>query len=487
MKTIMKTMAGVMLAGLVGCQGGNGDGSLVEGESPAISQDGKFLAFTRWEGMNNHLGVMNLENGKIEWIARGTTEATKNEKACHPAWGPNGELIFSYANITNTAYERFEKGINRRDGGYRLRVWKRGSGTADYMMGLSRNYSPSFSPDGKTIYFIRQSKDKGVYFHGVAKTSAAEPNDKWEEVRPYLIADCGLSQPVVSPDGKYLAYAEMSKSGSQWGIKIADINDTARQCSVSPGIMSAYAPNWSPDSKYLVFTGFAPEDEGWSIYLQDISSWEVKRLCKGEDGCFAPDGKKIYYSLDGKIFAKVLSVMDFPTGVALKDPTLQMERVLGHDTATTGTVKRIGKEYVAKHECDDQTVHFFRYKLDWDGRKANAFPFAAGFYEAGGFWSFLLSESLSTHASGAVACDGKKIGAGTHVITQIIWHGCVFGSVDGSQPFPRRCNIPNGPCNGKAHAAFFPNGGIADGKIKVYDLEYGIGWPKNVPAPLMIK
>ena len=73
--------------------------AITDGEAPAISKDGKYLAFTRWEGLNNHLGVMNLENGEVEWIVRGTTAATKNEKACHPAWGPNGELIFAYANI----------------------------------------------------------------------------------------------------------------------------------------------------------------------------------------------------------------------------------------------------------------------------------------------------------------------------------------------------------------------------------------------------
>ena len=478
--------AGLLLSGAISVQADDSEAPLVEGECPAISKDGRHLAFTRWEGLNNHLGVLDLENGEIEWIVRGESAATRNEKACHPAWGPDGELIFSYANITNTAYERFERHINERDGGYRLRMWKKGAGCSDFMMGLSRNYSPSFSPDGKTIYFIRQSKDGGVYFHGIAKTSALEPNDRWEEVRPYLTIDCGLSQPVVSPDGRYLAYAEMSRSGSQWGIKIADIDDTARQCSVTPGRISAYAPNWSPDSKYLVFTGFAMDDEGWSVYLQDISSWEVKRLCRGEDGCFSPDGRKIYYSLDGKIFARALTDDDFPRGIALKDPTLQPECVLGHDTATTGTVKRIGKEYAAKHPCDDQTVHFFRYKLDWDGRNGTVFPFAAGFHGAGDFWSFMIGGLLSTQSSGAVACDGRKVDVGTRVITQIIWHGCVFGSVDGSRPFPRRCNIPNGPCNGKAHAAFFPNGGLADARIKVYDLEYGVGWPTNVPAPLMI-
>ena len=463
-------------------------GPIVEGECPAVSKDGRRLAFQRWEGDRLHLGVFDLETKETKWIVRGETDETKREMACHPSWGPRGELVFAYANITNTAYQRFHKSIDQENGGYRIRVVKPDGETRDIVKGLTRNYSPCFSPDGKTIYFCRQDS----HHQGIAKVAVDSVTGNSEWVRYAPPGDCGLSQPVVSPNGRRLAYAEMSRSGGTWGIKVADITNTAHQASISPGTFSAYAPNWSPGGKYLVFTGYEVGDPGWCVYLQRLDTGTVRRIAEGEDGTFSPDNESVYFSKDGKIYRCDLKKLEpFKKAKTVKTPiqipdSFKTKEVVLDIWKVPSPGESGNHRFDVPHACNDSTYHFHRFKLDWDGSKDKCFLYAGGF--KAGFWVFMIDGSISAHGAqpGAycVAADGERLSAGTHTITIITCNGCIWISTDGSEAFPRRGNMALGPCEGKASCSIFPNGTIEGKTIPVYDVEVGIGWPNGVPPPL---
>ena len=470
----MKTsfVAFLLSVALTGCSAID-DGCVIEGECPAISRDGTKLAFQRVEGTRMHLGVIDLGSGEVEWIVRGETAATAKENACQPAWGPDGSLVFAYANLTNTAYQRFSS-KGPKDG-YRLRLWKNGQAT-DLVGGFARNYSPSFTPDGRSVYFCRQTAS----FHGIATVDVADPKSPKELIAapPY---DSGLSQPVVSPDGRFLAYAELGRR--TWGLKLVRLSDPEEQRSVTPGAQSAYSPNWTPDGLHLVYTGFEKGDPCWGVYIVNLSDRSWKRLCDGTDPCVSPDGRWIYYAKDGKVRRRPLAPVDYPVAaVKPSNPRAEKEKVVF--TLPEVATKRVSKGFSFPTEgLASNVTYFARFKVDWDGRKSNHFLFSGGLEGAGSFWVFVIGESFSFHGceveSTCVASSGRKIEAGTHTVTVV--HGAdgvIYGSADGGPWTARSGAFATGPVNGKGSFSTFPNG-TPDDKVRVYDVEFGLGWPKR--------
>ena len=460
------------------CQAGGE--SVIEGEAPAISKDGRRLAFTRWEGLNNHLGVLDLENGEIEWIVRGESAATRNEKACHPAWGPAGELIFSYANITNTAYERFERHINERDGGYRLRVWKDGAMT-DLSSGLERNFTPSYSPDGKKIYCGRQSRD----FLGIIEMDADGGNAR-QFLRSTTSHDSGMCSPVISPDGKWAAWAEVQDTGpSIWGLKVAKRDHTDQAFAPVPGWMSAYSPSWCPDSRRLVFTGYQEGDEGWSVYIVDLKSGAIEKLAVGEDACVSADGKWIYYSRDAKIYRRALKDGESDAkeesrpaaAVSTKQLCRDEERVVFHrGEIAADTVMKI-PEFAT-----GEPTAFIRCEIDWADDPGGRPLVASSVGEGGGVLQLfmlagspsMLSRDYSKRAF--MTNDGKKLSPGRHTLTGIRGSdGTIYMSVDGAVPMMHRVGRGLDPFDGENT--------VRIGQWPLRNFEIGLGWPNNVAAP----
>ena len=446
------------------------DGFVVEGGCPAISRDGRKLAFQRVEGTRMHLGVLDLASGRIEWVVRGETAATAKENACHPAWGPDGALVFSYANPTNTAYQRFG-GKGPKDG-YRLRLWKDGR-TTDLVGGLARNYSPSFAPDGETVWFCRQTQT----FRGIAKLSVAAP-EKVEEVVHDLLPDAGVSQPVVSPDGRFLAYAELGKK--LWGLKIVPTDNPLEQRSVTAESQAAYAPNWTPDGRYLVYTGFAKGDPGWGVCILNVEDLSWKRLCAGTDPCVSPDGRWIYYERDDKVWRRPLAPVDYPVAATKPiDPRAMKEKViLSMPGVATNRVSK-GLSFPTDG-LPTNVTYFVRFTFDWDARHQNASIMCTCVEGAGSCMAFLLNRcALLVLGDGAgMACAvpyGRKIGPGQHDVTVV--HGAdgvISCSVDGGPWSARRGTCKTGPVNGKGMVSV-----TGDATLKISDVEFGLGWPKQ--------
>lgn len=131
----------------------------------------------------------------------------------------------------------------------------------------------SFSEDGRTLYY--SSERDGNW--GIWRTSLVNKEDKYftyaTEFKEELFSDPGETcfQPVVSPDGKYVAYlrdrtelvVKPVKGGKAKSL-IKDVN-----YSYSDGDQEF---EWSPDSKYLLATWMA--DGGWNNC--DVAAVEVE-------------------------------------------------------------------------------------------------------------------------------------------------------------------------------------------------------------------
>ena len=442
-----------------------------EGECPAISRDGRYLAFQRVEGVNVHLGVMDLATGSIDWAVRGATTATKNENAFHPAWGPGNALVYSYANITNTAYRRFS--AKRQGDGYSLRV-RQGGVTRDIIGDFARNFNPSFSPDGGCVYFCRQNDG----FTGLARIDLR--GGKPDEFLALPARDTGLGQPVVSPDGKALAYAELADSN--WTLKVAALPGLDERSSVIPGAHTAYAPNWTPDGRHLVYTGFAPGDPCWGVYIVNVRDRSFRRLADGTDPCVTPDGKFVYYSRTGRIYRRALSADDFPVAaVPPPDPRSEPMRKIAtfKDVAQNREVKTVKFDTTG---LPSFASWYMRISFDWDGSSNNCFLLSGSVTGAGNAYFFVIGGAVSFHAMGGptrfVATDGRPLAAGTHRACLVHGSdGVFYGRIDGGPWVARSGTFETGPLKGVAELTTFPNGVRKQAEVR--DFEFGVGWPEK--------
>jgi dipeptidyl aminopeptidase/acylaminoacyl peptidase len=127
--------------------------------------------------------------------------------------------------------------------------------------------------------------------------------------RPITLDDVvklkGVSDPQVSPDGKWVAYsvstidAEKDRRDSDLWMVSWDGTERVRLTSIPDS--SESAPRWSPDGRYLAFLATRGDEEekkkGGQVWLLDRRGGEAQKLTdiKGgvSDCAWSPDGKRL--------------------------------------------------------------------------------------------------------------------------------------------------------------------------------------------------
>jgi len=126
------------------------------------------------------------------------------------------------------------------------------------------NLSPSWSPDGKTIYFTSfRGGNADIYKYDL----------ETGHIAPFIASPRVDSAPSVSPDGQWIAYC--SSGGGNPEIYRIRADGTGRtQLTVSYGVDTS--PSWSSTGHDLVFTS----DRGGTpqIYRMDMDGASVVRL-----------------------------------------------------------------------------------------------------------------------------------------------------------------------------------------------------------------
>jgi Tol biopolymer transport system component len=141
---------------------------------------------------------------------------------------------------------------------------------------------PSFSHDGRSIVFARWSRggqvaiwrmrSDGTDQHVVVRAGKGRPRDQ-PDYYPTVPAPkrAFVDQPVLSPDGRFLAYRGSTAQG-QTGIFVATVDGDNARAITPPGV-HASRPRWSPDGKLILFYTTDKDDlqPGRSANLEVIS------------------------------------------------------------------------------------------------------------------------------------------------------------------------------------------------------------------------
>ncbi len=136
-------------------------------------------------------------------------------------------------------------------------------------------FPPTWSPDGKHVAYADLSCTLFVVNAETGESKKVDQNDVWE-IRDYS----------WSPDGKWLAYMKDEVNRSQ-SIMVYNI-ETGDRGTVSNGYTGDYSPTWDPKGKYLIFAS----NRFWNPVLDDVDREFVTiksaRLCMA---ILARDGK----------------------------------------------------------------------------------------------------------------------------------------------------------------------------------------------------
>lgn len=242
------------------------------------------------------------------------------------AWpGENGAILF--ARNSGEPYEgTYDLWLETRGGKQR-----RLTATPD-----ASEFEATFSPDGRTIAYLRETlEDFDIWLmnsDGTGKRPLMEEGFPEEGQPAFLPGGRGLVfagssgerswsvftveedgtglkrlaseayHPVVSPDGRWLAYLDLGTSG---GIRLRNLR-TGKVRELSGGIIRSF--DFSPDGRRLVFTAWRRCRPKGSVHsailtigIRDRHPKFLRRDCHQGFGqaAWAPDGKKIVYARFG--------------------------------------------------------------------------------------------------------------------------------------------------------------------------------------------
>lgn len=232
--------------------------------SPAVSPDGKLIAFDGWSinpRTSAAMFIMGIDGGKPRELSGGAM----------PTWSKDGTML---------AYSRSGVGVITADGRESRAIDRRGWGA-------------QWSPDGKKIAFT-DSEDIKVFDVQTAAVRTVLASDDHEYSRFYW-------NMTWSPDSQSLCFKATKADGSH---EVATINTTGDQPrlkvhhSTTANINADFA--WHPNGDRIVFAMLCQERGCMQLYQFDPNRDDPPKLVAGQDEtgnhtdvCWTPDGKRL--------------------------------------------------------------------------------------------------------------------------------------------------------------------------------------------------
>jgi Tol biopolymer transport system component len=247
------------------------------GDSPgqmlglSVSPDGKFFATTYVKGMSWLIYKIDVSTGNASRL----TNAPSGQESS-PAFSPNGKLIaYSY-----TTYPDYQRIVVMNVDGSNPRTLP-GSGTA--------NLDPTFAPSGDTLYF-REAEPRPHEHRWDLFSMGIDGSNLTQLTHEGFYS---IYSPSISPDGKSMVVVTEGWNASAFHRQMVmyslDYPEKPQRIlrlhlpGKRPLNQNFASPNYMPDGKRILFmaaTGGKREDD-YDVYLLDLKTEAIERLTEG--------------------------------------------------------------------------------------------------------------------------------------------------------------------------------------------------------------
>ncbi len=208
-------------------------GPRVLGTFPRVSPDGRRLVLSNTVGFAGGFFFKDLQTGAVDTRISDT-------QGGRPDWSADGRFVVYPRSITR----------------YVRRPWD-GVGNDSVLMASNKAVAELiFTPDGTRAIARRNGR---LFFASASRLDSLTP----------LNSALGSSAPVISPDGRLVAYNVASSEGTDVFVQLIGSDTRASQISVGGGS----EPIWSRDGRTVYFRGLE-----WALAAHLTSSLEVARL-----------------------------------------------------------------------------------------------------------------------------------------------------------------------------------------------------------------
>jgi serine/threonine protein kinase len=231
---------------------------------PAISPDGKYIAFVNNENGMRSLSVRQLATGSAVQIASPT-----NLEFLQPTFSPDGNYIY---------YTQHDKGVGTL---YQVPTL----GGAPKRIVVDVDTKVSFSPDGKRLAFVRHNVDKGTSAVYLADSDGANPEVL---IDSQTTGDMRFSEAVWAPGGEEILVGTHIKvygdDSSESRILRVSLRDKTHRAFGEKSWIGLGSFSWLPDQSGFYFLAKASAQEPKQIWFLSFPHAEVRQITSDSSG-----------------------------------------------------------------------------------------------------------------------------------------------------------------------------------------------------------
>ena len=189
--------------------------------SPAISADGRRVAFHRGVDGNTDVWLLDTERGGL---SRFTSHAAND---IHPLWSPDGSRIVFSSNRTGS-YQMYEKSTL--------------GALEEKALVPAQSHATDWSRDGRFLLFQRVGPKTNLDIWVLAYGTDDQPS-------PLVQTEFDERDAQFSPDGKWIAYSSFASGQSEIHVQPFPGPGASSPISISGGAQ----PRWRSDGKELFY------------------------------------------------------------------------------------------------------------------------------------------------------------------------------------------------------------------------------------------
>lgn len=225
-------------------------------KEPRFSPDGARIAFTSDRGGGDNIWVMNRDGSDKRQLTKEDFRLTNQ-----PTWSPDGRFIAAKKHFTTgRSLGTGEVWLYHVTGGGGVALVKKPNEQHQKELG-----EPTFAPDGKHIYFTRNTTPGAIFQYAQDSNNAIFAIDSYDletgETERVLDGPGGAVRPAPSPDGKKIAFVRREATRSKLYVRDLEsgeerkIYDALDQDVQETWAVTGVYPNmdWTPDSNSIVF------------------------------------------------------------------------------------------------------------------------------------------------------------------------------------------------------------------------------------------